>query len=118
MLKFNKFNESYDSGHRQHSISGSVQSTTDDKPTNFTLSARASGVKRIDHLALANAKPRLSQDQADAVRSHFTKHGHDGPATDEKDDVLKGTSGDYEVGHNRNKVSTHKVEINSHYASK
>lgn len=118
MLKFNQFNEAYDSGSREHSISGSIHSHGDEKPTHFTLKTRAIGVKRIDYLGLTNSKPRLSKDQADALKAHFAKHGHDGPAKDEKENVLSGTSGEYEVGHNRNKVSKHQVKITSHYAEK
>ena len=110
--------EAYDSGSRDHSISGTIHSHGSDEPTHFTVRTRATGVRGIGHLALSNSKPSLSTDQKDALRHHFAKHGHAGPAKDEKENVLHGTSGEYEVGRNRNKVSKHHVKITSHYAEK
>jgi hypothetical protein len=118
MIKFTQFMEAYDSGHREHSISGTIHSHGSDEPTHFTMKTRAHGVRRIDHLGMANSKPRLSIDQQDALKAHFAKHGHAGPAKDEKENVLHGTSGEYEVGHNRHKVSKHRVKITSHHADK
>lgn len=119
MLNFKQFNEAYDSGAREHTISGTIHRTGEDKPTEFNLKVRAHGVQRINGLYTDQMKPKLTHHQQEALFRHFKAHAHDGPAAEAPEELLRGTSGKYKVKKaDGQPEQEHHVVIKQHYAEK